>query len=156
MRGDVMEQPFAELLAELDRSKSTGALLLRRSKIKKIVYFREGTPHSIKSNLLSECLGRVLVRERFISEAEYKESLKRMMASGQRQGAVVVEMGCISPQNLQYALGLQMRAKPVELLSWKFGDYQLNSEAPLPPEGGCLKITITSLLYEDAHLCFDD
>jgi len=156
MRGDVMEQPFAELLAELDRSKSTGALLLRRSKIKKIVYFREGTPHSIKSNLLSECLGRVLVRERFISEAEYKESLKRMMASGQRQGAVLVEMGCISPQNLQYALGLQMRAKLVELFSWKFGEYQFNSEASLPPEGVGLEMSITALIYEGARLCFDD
>src|SRR5216683_3098990 len=144
MRGDVMEQPFAELLAELERSK-----------IKKIVYFREGTPHSIKSNLLSECLGRVLVRERFISEAEYKESLKRMMASGQRQGAVLVEMGCISPQNLQYALGLQMRAKLVELFSWKFGEYQFNSEASLPPEGVGLEMSITALIYEGARLCFD-
>src|SRR5260370_14589629 len=112
-----MEQPLAELLAELDRSKSTGALLLRRSKIKKIVYFREGSPHSIKSNLLSECLGRLLVRERFISEAEYQESLKRMMATGRRQGAVLVEMGCISPHNLQYALALQMRTQLLEAFS---------------------------------------
>ena len=77
----------------------------------------------MKSNLLSESLGRVLVRERFISEAEYQESLKRMMESGQRQGAVLVQMGCISPQNLQYALGLQMRAKLLELFSWKFGEF---------------------------------
>src|SRR6266849_4283126 len=114
MRGDVMEQPFAELL--------------------------------------SECLGRVLVRERFISEAEYKESLKRMMASGQRQGAVLVEMGCISPQNLQYALGLQMRAKLVELFSWKFGEYQFNSEASLPPEGVGLEMSITALVYEERRV----
>src|SRR5260370_34934182 len=111
MRGDVMEQPFAELLAELDRSKSTGALLLRRSKIKKIVYFRVGAPHSIKSNLLSECLGRVLVRERFISEAEYKESLKRMMASGKRRGAVLVGMGGMSPRKFRDALDLVMQSK---------------------------------------------
>src|SRR5262249_28229739 len=149
-------QPFAELLAELDRSKSTGALLLRRSKIKKIVYFRGGTPHSVKSNLLSESLGRVLVRERFISEAEYQESLKRMMESGQRQGAVLVQRGCISPQNPQSALGLQMRAKPLELFSWKFGEFQFNYAASLPPEGVELEMSITAMIYGGARLCFDE
>jgi hypothetical protein len=156
MRGDLSHQPFAELLAELDRNKSTGALLLRRSKIKKIVYFREGTPHSIKSNLLSECLGRILVRERFISEAEYQESLKRMMASGRRQGAVLVDMGCISEQNLQYALALQMRAKLLDLFSWSSGEYQFNPEAALPSEGITLDLSMTALIYEGARACLDE
>ena len=47
-------------------------------RVKKIVYFRDGFPKSVKSNLLSECLGRVMVRERMISEDECEESLKRM------------------------------------------------------------------------------
>ena len=156
MRGDVAHQPFAELLAELDRSKSTGALLLRRNKIKKIVFFREGTPHSVKSNLLSESLGRLLVRERFISEGEYQESLKRMMASGLRQGAVLVEMGCISQQNLQYALALQMRAKLLEVFSWNFGEYQFNPDAALPTEGIPLDLSTTALIYEGARACLDE
>jgi len=149
-------RPFAELLAELDRSRGTGALLLRRNKIKKIVYFREGTPHSIKSNLLSESLGRLLVRERFISETEYQESLKQMMASGRRQGAVLVDMGCISQQNLQYALGLQMRAKLLEVFSWSSGEYQFNPEAALPSEGMALDLSTTALIYEGTRACLDE
>jgi len=156
MRGDVSHRPFAELLAELDRSKSTGALLLRRNKIKKIVYFHEGAVHSIKSNLLSESLGRFLVRERFISEAEYQESLKQMMASGRRQGAVLVEMGCISQQNLQYALARQMRTKLLEVFSWSSGEYQFNPEAALPSEGMTLDLSTTALIYEGARSGLDE
>lgn len=156
MRGDLMDQPFSEVLAEVDHSKGTGALLLRSSKVKKIVYFREGVPHSVKSNLLSECLGRLLVRERFISEADYQESLKRMMASGRRQGAVLVEMGCISPQNLHYALALQVRTKLLEIFTWKSGEFQFNPETPLPPEATGLEMSMVALIYEGSRLSFPE
>ncbi|HME92551.1 MAG TPA: response regulator, partial [Myxococcaceae bacterium] len=70
IHGDFRQRPFPEVLAEIFHWRGTGALLLRRDKVKKIVYFRDGQPLSIKSNLLSECLGQVLVGERLISEAE--------------------------------------------------------------------------------------
>ena len=116
------------LLADLHRRRSTGGLLLRRDKVKKIVFFRGGVPESVKSNRLSECLGRVMVRERMISEADCEESLKRMKTSGRQQGTVLIEMGCISPHNLRYALELQLRLKLLEVFGWTRGEYQFNPE----------------------------
>ena len=115
-RGDFGTRSFPEVLAELHRRRATGALLLRRDKVKKIVFFREGAPESVKSNRLSECLGRVMVRERMISEADCEESLKRMKAAGRQQGTVLIEMGCISPHNLRYALELQLPAQALRRL----------------------------------------
>jgi twitching motility two-component system response regulator PilH len=46
-RGDFTEAPFAEVLASLHRQGATGALLLRREKVKKIIYFRQGVPVSV-------------------------------------------------------------------------------------------------------------
>ena len=86
IRGDFRERPFPEVLAEIFHWRGTGALLLRRDKVKKIVYFRDGQPLSIKSNLLSECLGQVMVSERLISEPECEESMRRMKATHRRQG----------------------------------------------------------------------
>ncbi|MBI5543648.1 MAG: response regulator, partial [Deltaproteobacteria bacterium] len=111
IKGDFSEKPFPELLAELYRWRATGALLLRRDKVKKIVYFREGRPFSIKSNLLSECLGKLMVKEKMISEQECEESIRRMKQSGRQQGTVLIEMSCISPHNLSYALTLQLQTK---------------------------------------------
>ena len=85
-RGTFAIRAFPELLADLHRRRATGGLLLRRDKVKKIVFVRGGAPESVKSNRLSECLGRVMVRERMISEADCEESLKRMKAVGSPAG----------------------------------------------------------------------
>ena len=41
--------------------------------VKKIVYVRARRPQFTKSNLLSECLGRVMVEELLLSEADCEE-----------------------------------------------------------------------------------
>src|SRR5262249_876710 len=46
-RGDFRTRAFPELLAELHRRRVTGGLLLRRDKVKKIVFFRGGAPESV-------------------------------------------------------------------------------------------------------------
>ncbi|MBW1872145.1 MAG: response regulator [Deltaproteobacteria bacterium] len=65
-QGSLAETPFAELLAELYGERANGALLLRKERLKKIVYMKNGYPVFVKSNLLNECLGKVLVREKMI------------------------------------------------------------------------------------------
>jgi DNA-binding response OmpR family regulator/tetratricopeptide (TPR) repeat protein len=156
IRGNFAQKSFPEVLAEIYRWKGVGALLLRREKVKKIVYFRDGVPQSIKSNLLSECLGRVMVREKMISEVECEESLKRMKSSGRQQGTVLIEMGCISPHNLQYGLNLQLQMKLFDVFSWQDGDYQFNPKAELPPETVNLEMSAAMVVYEGIRRAYDD
>lgn len=148
LRGNLSGKPFPELLAEVYRWRADGALLLHRDKVKKIVYFRAGIPYFVKSNLLSECLGKILVKEKMISEAECEESLKRMKSTKRQQGTVLIEMGCISPPNLQYALGLQLQAKLFDVFTWQEGEYQFNPKAQLPPEATSLEMTTAAVIYE--------
>ncbi|MFZ5469363.1 MAG: response regulator [Myxococcota bacterium] len=155
IRGDLDQKPFPEVLAEVYRWRGTGALLMHRAKVKKIVYFREGRPQSIKSNLLSECLGRVMVREKMISEAECEESLKRMKASNRQQGTVLIEMGCISPNNLVYALTLQLQTKLFDVFSWETGEYQFNPKVSPPPETVNLEMTTAAIIYDGVRRSFD-
>ena len=155
MRGDFRHQPFPEVLAEIHRWHGNGALLLRREKIKKIIYFRDGEPLLVKSNLLSECLGRVMVKERMISEAACEESLRRMKASRRQQGTVLIEMGCISPHNLAYALNLQLRAKLFEIFHWQQGEYQFNKRADLPSEPVNLEMSTALLIFEGVRRAYD-
>lgn len=147
-RGSVDETPFAELLAEMYREKANGALLLRSEKVKKIVYFRNGYPSFIKSNLLNECLGKVMVREKMITESECEESIQMMKEAKRQQGTVLIEMGCISPHNLQYALELQLQIKLVDLFGWEDGDYQYNPKAATPPTTVSLDGSTAALIFE--------
>jgi DNA-binding response OmpR family regulator/DnaJ-domain-containing protein 1 len=154
-RGDFAESPFAEVLAGLHRQGATGALLLRREKVKKIVYFRQGVPVSVKSNRLSECLGRVMVREGMLSEADCEKSLERMKASGRQQGTVLIEMGVISPHNLRYALDLQLRLKLMDVFSWLTGEWQFNAAAQPPPDTVRLELSPAAIIHEGVRRGFD-
>jgi len=154
-RGSFAARAFPELLADLHRRRSTGGLLLRRDKVKKIVFFRAGAPESVKSNRLSECLGRVMVRERMISEADCEESLKRMKTSGRQQGTVLIEMGCISPHNLRYALELQLRLKLLEVFGWTRGEFQFNPRAQPPSETVRLQMSTAGIVHEGIKRSYD-
>ena len=123
--------------------------------MKKIVFFRGGVPESVKSNRLSECLGRVMVRERMISEADCEESLKRMKTSGRQQGTVLIEMGCISPHNLRYALELQLRLKLLEVFGWTRGEYQFNPRAQPPSETVRLQMSTAAIVHEGVKRSYD-
>ncbi|MBL8912227.1 MAG: response regulator [Archangium sp.] len=155
-RGDFKQKSFPEVLAEIYRWRSTGALLVRREKVKKIVYFREGTPETVKSNLLVECLGQVLVREKMISQAECEESLRRMKSSKRMQGTVLIEMGCISPHNLQHMLVVQLQEKLYDCFRWDDGEYQFNPKVALPPEPLSIGMTCASLIFEGVKHAYDE
>lgn len=156
VRGPFSTKPFPELLAELYRWRATGALLMRRDTVKKIAYFHEGRPFSVKSNLLSECLGKLMLREKMIDEAECEESLRRMKESGRQQGTVLIEMGCISPHNLTYALSLQLQEKLYDIFGWMSGEYQFNPKAEIPAETSTIDLAPAQAIYEGIRRGYDD
>lgn len=153
---NIKDKSFAQILADAYRTRFQGAVRLRRGNVKKIVYFRSGTPELVKSNLLIECLGRVLVKEKMISEAECEESLRRMKASKRMQGTVLIEMGCISPHNLQHSLVLQLQHKIYDAFSWDDGEYQFIPDAPLPSEPLSIGMTCAQLILEGVKRTYDE
>jgi DNA-binding response OmpR family regulator/curved DNA-binding protein CbpA len=154
-RGNLKHKRFPEVLGQLYRWKATGALLLRRDRVKKIVYLREGYPIFVKSNLLSECLGRVLVREKMISEEECEKSIALMKTQGGRQqGTVLIEMGVISPHNLVYGLQLQLEEKLFDIFGWADGDYQFSPKIDIPPQAVHLDMSLATIIYEGVRRRF--
>ncbi|MBS2024727.1 MAG: response regulator, partial [Deltaproteobacteria bacterium] len=155
VRGNLRDAPFAEVLSQLHRWLATGALLLRNDPVKKIVYLKEGAPLFVRSNLLGECLGQVLVRERMINMSECEESLRRMQEGKRQQGTVLIEMGCISPANLSYALQLQQETKLFDLFTWPEGDYSFNPRAEPPQSLVAIEMTSARILHEGIQRTYD-
>jgi hypothetical protein len=127
-RGDLEELPFARLLGQLYSARATGALMLRKSQVKKIVYLRQGVPIFVKSNLLGECLGHIMVRERLISQQQCDRSVERLKTERRPQGQILIDMGAISPHNLEFALERQLELKLYDLFSWLEGKYLFNEK----------------------------
>ena len=156
-KGNLKHKRFPEVLSQLYRWKATGALLLRRDRTKKIVYLKEGYPIFVKSNLLSECLGRVLLREKMISEEECEKSLVLMKdRPGRQQGTVLIEIGAISPHNLVFGLQLQLEQKIFDIFSWPDGDYQFNPKIEIPTQTVHLDMSLATILYEGVRRRFTE
>ena len=157
VRGNLKHKRFPEVLAQLYRWKANGALLLRRGRIKKIVYLKDGYPTFVKSNLLSECMGRILVREKLITEDECERSLELLPTSaGKLQGAVLIEMGALSPHNLVFGLQLQLEQKLFDVFSWPDGDYQFNARVEVPNQAVHLDMSLATIVYEGVRRKFSD
>ncbi|MCG3173414.1 MAG: Chaperone protein DnaJ [Myxococcota bacterium] len=156
IKGNLRATPFPEVMAQISRLKATGALLVSWGKIKKIVFFEDGRPIFVKSNLTSECLGRVLVKEGMISEAECEESLRLMKHSDRKQGTILIEMGAISPHNLGFALEKQLEAKLFDIFGWPEGEYQFNPNANLPQAITTFEGSPAQLIWEGIRRSYDD
>ncbi len=124
IQGEISGASFPKLLHDLYALKATGLLHVSLNERKKVVYFMEGYPIFVRSNLIRECLGKLLVRKGFIDERECEESLKRVKETGRLQGTVLIEMGYLTPQQLHDVLKLQASEKLLEIFSWKSGDYR--------------------------------
>ena len=157
VRGNLKNKRFPEVLSQLYRWKATGALLVRRGRIKKIVYLKDGYPIFVKSNLLSECLGRILVREKMITEDECEKSLELLKTSpGKQQGTVLIEQGAISPHNLVFGLQLQLEQKLFDIFGWGDGDYQFNAKIEIPTQAVHLDMSLATVVSEGVRRKFAD
>jgi DNA-binding response OmpR family regulator/tetratricopeptide (TPR) repeat protein len=148
LRGSLSREPFARLLQRIYTEQRTGALLLSRGETKKIVYFSGGYPVSIRSNVLGECLGQILAARRMINQEVLDESLRRMREQKRHQGEILVEMGALSPHNLERALVAQMEAKLYEVFSWRTGSYRFTEDRTAPDQPVSLERPPAALILE--------
>jgi CheY-like chemotaxis protein len=156
LQGSLENHSIAEVLGKLWNERASGALLLRSGKVKKIVYVKEGTAYSVKSNLVGECLGQLLVQERMISREDLQQSITKMKETGARQGQILVDMGSITESNLTYALGLQLETKIFEPFTWETGEYRFNPSVELPEATISIDFQEGALIVEGIHRAFDE
>ena len=156
LQGSLENHSIAEVLGKLWNERASGALLLRSGKVKKIVYVKEGTAYGVKSNLVGECLGQLLVQERMISREDLQQSITKMKETGAKQGQILVEMGSITESNLSYALGLQLETKIFEPFTWETGEYRFNPSVELPEPTIAIDFQEGALIVEGIHRAFDE
>lgn len=156
MQGSIKRTPVAAVLGKLWHDGASGALLLRNDKVKKIIHLNKGAVHSVKSNLVSECLGRLLVRERLISAEQCQESIQQMKETNKRQGELLVQMGCITQRNLAFALEMQLETKIFDVFHWDSGEYRFNPSVALPPAEVELEWQGAALVVEGIRRAFNE
>lgn len=140
LRGELIQVPFPLLLHELHQNRASGTLYLRQDRKKKVVLIADGVPRQVRSNLVQECLGRILQREGLITDEALEASIAQMKARSVLQGQVLLEMGSISERGLKQGLRRQIERKLLEAFAWTWGAYRFSpgsdASAQADDEGG--------------------
>lgn len=141
----IKECSVPQLLHQLYSEKVTGLLHLKRGAAKKIIYLKDGYPIFARSNVLNECLGRMLVKNGVITQVDCDASVERSKESGRLQGTVLIEMGLLTPQGLHEALSRQVTEKLLSTFKWQTGTSQFVA-------GKNFKKSVTSIDVSPASL----
>ncbi|HDH96489.1 MAG TPA: DUF4388 domain-containing protein, partial [Proteobacteria bacterium] len=135
------------IVHDLYLSSETGVLFLQRPEAKKEVAFKEGYPVSVKTDLEEEFLGNFLVRKRRISIEQRNQALIKAQSEDTVLGAALIELGILTPEELQNFLKLQLREKLLEIFSWQSGQYQFVREPQIAGDIANLGMSPANLIY---------
>ncbi len=155
LQGQFEHHSLAEVLGKLWKEQASGSLLLRKNRAKKIIHIRQGNPYSVKSNLVHECLGQLLVQERLITQQQCEASIVTMRETGQKQGQILIDMSSITEKNLNYALELQFETKLFDIFNWTMGEYRFNPNTELPDHPNPTHWSGGAIVVEGIKRCFE-
>lgn len=124
LRGSLDQTDLPDLLRSLLHDKETGELNISFLESRKSLFFRDGEIIFASSNNPDDRLGEYLVRRGKISVSQYLESAK-LIRPGKRQGAILYELGYLSPEDMVRSLKGQVRSIVYSLFRWERGTYAM-------------------------------
>ncbi len=123
LSGTLRRHPYPLLLRSLHADRQTGTLSLSRGEVRKRVFFREGEIIYATSNYDDDRLGEILVKVGKITVEQYDRSVALLKETGKQQGAILVELGYLTPKDLFQGLRLQIAEIAKGIFLWEEGEY---------------------------------
>ena len=154
IEGPLRELGIHDVFQLLDLSRKTGTLAVTSE-----LRDNEGTVNFEKGRVVSATirsnphrLGDLLMRSGKVSEGDIASARAAQLEHGDRRllGQILLEMGAITPKELERQVRLQIEAVIFELLSWSEGFFRFE-EGPVAEQGTLIKISTESLLMEGAR-----
>jgi tetratricopeptide (TPR) repeat protein len=148
LKGTIKDQSLVKVLVYLNRHRKTGALSLSTSSFTKKIYLQDGDAIFASSTYEDDRLGEMLLKANKITVEQYDKSVEVLKATRKRQGAILVELGYITPKDLFW--GVKYQVKEIILSMFQITDavYEF-SEAPIPHhEVITLRMSMGNLICE--------
>jgi Domain of unknown function (DUF4388) len=136
--GHLSAFPAASILQWAANERRTGALVVRRTRCEKRIYFRDGRVVACLSDDPGESYGRYLLLHGYVAEENLVRALQRCRQSGRRLGAVLVELGTLSEAQVRDTLCRQFSDTVCDIFLWQRGIFYFEADDPtaeeIPPE----------------------
>ncbi len=131
LAGTLEELPIAALLHQLHGLRATGVLQVQAGKKRKQIQLREGAPIAVRSNLVTETLGNLLLASGKITEDVLHASLLRVKRGEGMHGQILKAMHMLDEADLAIALRRQAIQKLLEMFTWERGRFRFHRGARL-------------------------
>jgi len=122
-KGSLADRHVSRLIFDLAETTATGTLSISHGKVRKDLYVRDGQVVAADSNLRQEALGTLLCAKGILDEGQLAFLLAETKKSGQKMGAVLIELGWLTPEEVLQCLAAQARKRIVDCLRWDEGSY---------------------------------
>jgi tetratricopeptide (TPR) repeat protein len=148
LKGNLKQTSFPRLLADLNRNRETGTLSVRTPLFTKSVYLIKGDAIFASSTYEDDRLGEMLIKAGKITMEQYDESVKLLKRTKKRQGAILVDLGYLTPKDLFWGVKYQVVEIIYSLFQLEDGEYEF-FEGEIPHhEVITLKMSMGNLIYE--------
>ncbi|GBD99281.1 chaperone protein DnaJ [bacterium BMS3Abin07] len=147
-RGTLAEARLSLLLISLNRDQLTGTLEIRTPGFTKKIYLVKGDAIFASSTNEDDRLGEMLLKVGKITIEQFDTAAEKLEESGNRLGAILVELGYLTPKELFWGVKYQVREIIYSLFQLHDAEYEFIEEAVPSDEVITLKMTMGNLIYE--------
>jgi curved DNA-binding protein CbpA len=147
LKGSLKDFKLSDILIGLQRGTKTGILEIRSGSIIKKIFVKNGDMIFAASNQEDDRLGELLLKEGKITLEDYDRASFLVKKTGQRLGKILVDLGCLTPKELFWAVRHQIEEIILSLFTITEGSFEFQ-EGPLPTEEMItLQISAANIIY---------
>lgn len=151
LKGHTIDTSLPMILTYLNRNRKTGTLMITTPSFVKRIYLRKGDAIFASSTYQDDRLGEMLIKAGKITLEQYDESVKLLKTTGKRQGAILVELGYLTPKDLFWGVKFQVKEIIHSLFFLEDAEYEF-VEGEIPAhEVITLKMSMGKLIYEGVN-----
>ncbi len=154
--GTLERRNMVRLVTQIARvQRLSGLLTLKQGSNQKEIYFRDGRPRFIFSNLKNELLGEFLVRRRLTTRESVTNAIQASRNVTGRLGDALVSQGIVGAHELAEALQVQFRERFLDIFRWDAGWYGFFENVSSPKTAVTLDLDPMEALAEAVRAQYD-
>lgn len=148
LKGSIRDYSLPKVLVQLNRKRATGTLSVSTPNFTKKIYLIKGDAVFASSSYEDDRLGEMLLKAGKITVEQYDKSVEILKATKKRQGAILVELGYLTPKDLFWGVKYQVREIIYSLFQLEDNEYEFIEGKVPADEVITLKMSMGNLIYE--------
>jgi len=148
LKGNLREYSLPKILTDLHRKRATGTLAVSAPNFTKKVYLVKGDAVFAASSYEDDRLGEMLLKAGKITVEQYDKSVSILKRTKKRQGAILVELGYLTPKDLFWGVKYQVKEIIYSLFQLEDAECEFIEGDVPTDEVITLKMSMGNLIHE--------